>query len=296
MRKMLPLLLPVFVWTTFLGAQAYRQLYVGDQNIDRVYWADESAFDGRIIFCRGYFWSVRQEPEGIGWWTDYPGADHNFLVRLSELTTADVRFRTDDARIPFYVTVALDDPLLMKCPVLFMSDIGTAGFREGEVANLRRYLDKGGFVWVDDFWGTKAWQQYEDQIRRVLPSGTHPMRDLGPDHPVFHQQYRIEGGIWQQPHVNFWYLGCGISGEDANDGGYDYSHCHATSERGSDSKTPSIRGIFGPDGKLVVLSTHNTDIADGWEEEKPQWHEYLTEFSAKSYALGINIYLYALTH
>jgi len=42
--------------------------------------------------------------------------------------------------------------------------------------------------------------------------------------------------------------------------------------------------------------THNTDIADGWEEEKPENQAYIREFSARSYAIGVNIFLYALTH
>jgi hypothetical protein len=44
-----------------------------------------------------------------------------------------------------------------------------------------------------------------------------------------------------------------------------------------------------------VIATHNTDIADGWEREGEDWDFFYT-FSPKSYALGINIILYAMSH
>ena len=63
----------------------------------------------------------------------------------------------DPNRQPVHVVVRLDDPLLYRCPVLFMEDVGTIGLSEAEVVSLRNYLLKGGFLWVDDFWGTPAW-------------------------------------------------------------------------------------------------------------------------------------------
>jgi hypothetical protein len=46
----------------------------------------------------------------------------------------------------------------------------------------------------------------------------------------------------------------------------------------------------------MVLMTHNTDIADGWEKEREDY-EYFAEYSVKkSYPLGINIVVYAMTH
>jgi len=68
-----------------------------------------------------------------------------------------------------------------------------------------------------------------------------------------------------------------------------------TSERGSDSAVPHLRAIRDAQGRIVVLMSHNTDIADGWEREGED-EEFFFEFSPKAYALGINIILYALTH
>src|SRR3989442_2840964 len=112
-------------------------------------WAKHANFDGSFNYCRGFYSSDRREDGGMGWDTDYPGADNNFSVRLAELTL--VRVRLDAAGQPDYVVLRLTDPLLFHCPVLFMEDVGTAHFSDAEVASLRAYLLKGGFLMADDF-------------------------------------------------------------------------------------------------------------------------------------------------
>ena len=112
-------------------------------------WAARANFDGSFNYCRGFYSSSRPEAGGMGWWTDYPGADNNFSVRLAERTL--VRVRLDAARQPDNVVVRLTDPLLARCHMLFMEDVGTARFTDQEVEHLRAYLEKGGFLWVDDF-------------------------------------------------------------------------------------------------------------------------------------------------
>jgi len=72
----------------------------------------------------------------------------------------------------------LHQPEVFHCPILMMTEPGGAYFDEGEVANLRTYLLKGGFLWADDFWGEYAWSYWENQIRRVLPSGAYPIVTL----------------------------------------------------------------------------------------------------------------------
>jgi len=270
------------------------KLYIGPENPTDTRWATKADFDGSIIFCRGFYTSDRQEANGGGWWTDYPGGDNNFLVRLSELTETRVRFSKD--RIPFFVVVHLDDPLLFKCPILFMEDVGTVRFTDRQVEMLTRYFAQGGFLWVDDFWGSQAWEQWEYEIRRVLPSGTHPMFDIPTDHPIMHMLYEVPK-IHQQPTIGLWNTSC--SGDEF-DSDATVIPCldqrWPTSERGADSAEVHFRGIQDENGHLQVVMTHNTDIADGWEEEKPNNMAYIHEFSAKCYAIGVNIFLYALTH
>lgn len=257
-----------------------QRLYDGPPTSDGgklpIRWAQKSDFDGSILFCRGVYTSDRIEANGAGWITDHPGGDHNFLVRLSQLTEVRVRFAEVD-RIPFYVAIGLGDPLLAQCPILFMEDVGTLALEDGEVENLRHYLEAGGFLWVDDFWGTRAWDQFEQQIRLVLPSGLYPMVDIPPDHQILHQLYDAE--VVQIPNVGLFRETLGL----------------VTSERGTDSQEVHFRGIQDERGRLMVVATHNTDITDALEEEA-RFGPFQGLFSAKAYALAINIWLYALTH
>ena len=63
----------------------------------------------------------------------------------------------------------MTDDFVFQCPWLHLEDAGTAQFTEAEVAQLRLYLMKGGFIWADDSWGNFALSNWEEQIGRVLP-------------------------------------------------------------------------------------------------------------------------------
>ncbi len=130
------------------------------------------SFDGGFTFCRGMFTQVRRKPSGAGWTTDYPDADINFSIRLSELTKTHVGRRPDGE--PNHLTVRLTDDNLFNCPDLHMEDIGAAELSEDEVARLREYLLKGGFLWVDDYWGTRGVGLLGRTISRVLPPKEYP--------------------------------------------------------------------------------------------------------------------------
>ena len=53
-----------------------------------------------------------------------------------------------------------------------------------DAATLRDYLVKGGFLWVDDFWGPCAWDNWVSNISKVLPPGEYPIHDIPLDHPI----------------------------------------------------------------------------------------------------------------
>jgi hypothetical protein len=232
-------------------------------------------FDGWFNFCRGYFLSDRVEPGGQGWWTDYPAADVNFSIRLAELTKTRVsRTATDE---PNHVVVRLTDPDLFKCPFIEMEDVGTARFSDDEAARLREYLLKGGFLWVDDFWGEWAWSQWIEEIGRVLPRQSFPVRVVSPDHPIFRTFFDIKK-VPQIPSIAHW----------RRSGG-------GTSERGSQSAVPQMYAISDANGRIMVLMTHNTDISDAWEREGEE-RAFFYQFSPDGYAVGINVLMYAMTH
>ena len=148
----------------------------------------EASFeDGAFTHCKIMYRSVVREANGMGWSTDYPYAGINLMTRLSELTKTPISIDSDGN--PNYWVVRLTDDALFRCPFTMATDVGTLEFSEEEVSRLREYLLKGGFLWVDDFWGSAAWAQWSAQIRRVLPE--FPIEDVPPDHPLMHALYPI---------------------------------------------------------------------------------------------------------
>ena len=232
------------------------------------------SFDGGFNFCRILFRGNRFG-DGGGWGVDYPRADVNLTIRLSELTRTLIS--KDAAGEPNHLVVQLTDDELFQCPFVMMTEVGAAYFDDAEAARLREYLVKGGFLWADDFWGNYAWESWEAQIRKVLPSHDFPIVDLSPPHPLFRTQFDIER-VPQIPSINFW-MGSG--------GG--------TSERGADSAVPHARAIVDRGGRIMVLMTHNTDVGDSWEREADD-PDYFYHFAVDGYAVGINVVLYAMTH
>lgn len=230
-------------------------------------------YDGSFQFCRVVF---RQGyGDGGNWSVDFPRADENLSIRLSELTKTPVG---QDAGLPRHLLVSLREPeMLSHCPFIMMTEVGSLHLDEVEAANLRAYLQKGGFLWADDFWGEYAWEVFENQFRRVLPSQPYPIIDLPLEHPIF----TALGGVRripQIPSINFW----------GGPGG-------RTSERGPDSATPHARAILDNHGRVMVFITHNTDIGDAFEREGDS-RAYFVEFSVEGYALGVNVLLYAMSH
>jgi hypothetical protein len=236
---------------------------------------EKDSFDGSFNFCRGMYDSDRREAGGMGWWTDYPDADINFSIRLSELTKTKVSRQADGE--PNHLVVRLTDDALFNCPWLEMEDVGTMRLTEVEVRRLREYLLKGGFLYVDDFWGEYAWEQWTEEIGRVLDPRQYPIRDIPLDHQLFKTMFVINR-LPQIPSINHWMRSGG-----------------GTSERGEESAVPDIRGISDKHGRLMVVMTHDTDISDAWEREGED-PRYFYLFSPDGYAVGINVVMYALTH
>jgi hypothetical protein len=211
--------------------------------------------DGAFTICKLMYTSNRREANGFGWSTDYPYAGLNLMIRTSELTKTRIsKDRQGEAK---YWTVHLTDDAL------------------AEVTRLREYLLKGGFLWVDDFWGTRAWEQWADAMREVLPE--YPIFDIAADHPIRSTLFEVSD-VPQVPGINFW---------RASGGG--------TSERGPDSPHVNFRGIADDHGRLMVVMTHNSDIGDSMEREAED-PDFFAAFSPRGYQLTINMVLYDLTH
>lgn len=202
---------------------------------------------------------------GGKWRTDYPDADLNLSYRLKELTSLQVD--------PNGVIIRLTDEKLFDYPFIYIIEPGNLLFSDDEVMALRRYLTKGGFLMVDDFWGEDEWYNFAEQMKRVFPD--REPEEVPLDHEIFHIVYDLK----EKPQIPS--IGHFMSG--------------MTTER-ADARFAHYRGIFDDDGRMMAFICHNTDLGDGWEQEGVD-KRYFEKYSEPSaYPLGINIVTYALTH
>ncbi len=229
--------------------------------------------DGAFTICKLMYQSNGvYEAMGIGWATDYPYAAVNLATRLGELTKTEVS--VDKNGEPYRWVVRPTDDFLFKCPIVFASDVGTLMFTPEDAARVREWLLKGGFLWVDDFWGTPAWESWAREIGKALPE--YPIVDVPMNHPMLHTIYPVNA-IKQVTNIQNWLR----TGD--------------TRERGSDSPHADLRMIANDKGRVMVVMTHNTDFGDSWEREAEN-HEFFLEFSPAGYSLGIDVLVYAMMH
>ena len=232
-------------------------------------------YDGAFQFCRIAFRNA-SNGDGYGWYVDWPRADENLTFRLSELTTTIVSDK--GPRNYNHSVMNLTDAMtLSRCPFTMLTEPGGAFFDAAEARGLREYLERGGFLWADDFWGEYAWEHWLGELRKALPSGEFTVSDVPMDHPIFHVLYDVRE-FPQIPGIGFW----------VRSGG-------RTSERGQDSAVPHARAAFDSSGHMLVFMTHNTDFGDAFEREGDS-REYFEAFAGKGYAVGVNVILYAMTH
>ena len=208
---------------------------------------------------RGYYGS-----RGGSWATDYPRADQIFLSFIDRLLPNLDAFERE-------FVVDLFEPDLRRFPFLYALEVGRMSLSPPEIEGLRSYLLAGGFLVIDDFWGTREWQNFEYEIRQVLPE--YEIVDLEIDHPIFTTFYEIEE-IIQVPNV-----GNGVYGGQ-------------THER--DGYVPVVRGIHDENGRLMVIINWNTDLGDAWEwADNPR---YPLKYSTYAYEMGVNFIVYAMSH
>ncbi len=215
-------------------------------------------YDGRITFVR-LRWqrgSGGRRYWNSAWDHDYPRAEQNLSQILRELTLIDIR--EDGSRV-----LTLDDPELMKYPIAFMWEPGFWELTDTEAESFRAYLLKGGFAVFEDFDGPGQWAHFEEQMRRVLPSGRFVQLE---------DSTRIFDSFFA------------IADIDAI--------VHPMS-----GQRPTYLGIYednDPSKRLMVVANFDNDVPEYWE-----WSgRGLFPFSNtnEAYKLGVNYMIYGLTH
>jgi len=198
------------------------------------------------------------------WSVDFPKADRQFMIGIRRLVEHLDLYEYENP-------ILLTDPDLHRYPFLYAVEAGHMSLSEAEVEGLRDYLLTGGFLVLDDFWGSWEWANLELELERVLPG--MPVVDLEPDHPIFHAFYDVDRVV-QVPNVGLGRMG----GRTWENDGYQ----------------PSVRGIADDEGRLLVVINSNTDLGDAWEWAEDPY--YPLEFSTYAYKMGVNFIVYAMTH
>ena len=164
------------------------------------------------------------------------------------------------------------DPDLFKYPFLYVVEPGRGLFlTDVEAERLREYVDRGGFMIFDDFWGTVQWRNFAAQMAKIFPD--RQIEEIPKDHEIFHTFYDIDEFL-QVPNVSN-----GIRGGPTWQ---------------ADGYVPHLLGVFDEKRRLCIAISFNSDIGDAWEwMDHPQYPE---KYSGYAYRIGLNFIIYAMTH
>ena len=229
---------------------------------DAKYIKQDKTDTNQIVFAR-LIYNGRILAYYKNWYTDYPKGDEQLIMGIQRLTNLNIADRPR--------AVPLNDPDLFKYPFLYSSEVGQMVLTDQDAAIMREYLARGGFWMVDDFWGSFEMDNFEVQLRKILPGAE--IKNIPMDHPIFHSFYDIDK-IIQVPSLAY-----------TINGGITYEQ---------DGFVGECKGVFDDHGRLVIVINHNTDLGDAYEwADEPRYPNY---FSSFAYRVAINSILYALTH
>jgi hypothetical protein len=221
-------------------------------------------YDGRFTFVRvtydtapgGYWW------RGLPSWAHgYPLAEQNLMKIMNEVSYLGANDETIN-------TLTLDDPELFKYPVAYIIEVSWWTLTDRQAAALRAYLQKGGFLIVDDFkapgdFGSPGWEPFEANMQRVLPNVR--FYDMETNHPIFHSFFEIDD-------------------LDIVPQAYNYGK-------------PVFRGVYednDPSKRLQIIVNYNTDVSQFWEWSGTGLRPI--DQTNEAYKLGVNYIVYGLTH
>lgn len=192
---------------------------------------------------------ARIKYRGGGDWYNDPSS----LKNLAEFARQQVPIAIN----PEYDDVALGSSDLFQYPFAFLTGHGNVSINQAEASNLRKYLNNGGFLYVDDDYGLD--KHFREAIQQVYPD--EELVEIPFDHPIYHQVYDFPEGL---PKV----------------------HEH-------DGKPPQGFGLIR-NGRLVLFYTYESNLADGWAN--PDVHKDPAAIRRKALQMGTNILVYALTN
>lgn len=191
----------------------------------------------------------RVKYSGGGDWYNDRSSEVNLLKFIGTNTNIPVN--------PVYEFVDLKSSDIFNYPILFLTGHGNINLTKTEIENLRKYLELGGFLYVDDDYGIDTY--IRETMKEVLPE--NEFKEVPFNHGIYHIHYEFTDG---PPKI----------------------HEH-------DDKAPRGYGIF-LNGRLCVYYTVESNPSDGWAD--PEVHNDSPELRTESLKFGTNIIVWALTN
>ena len=198
---------------------------------------------------------------GNAWSTDYAEAEYHLMQGINRL------IRIDGQLIDYYGNggrlITLDNDRIFDYPWLYAVEVGQWHLNDSEAALLREYLDRGGFLLVDDFWGESEWSIFLNSMRRVFPD--RAIVELPDDHEITQIHFDIDERTQ-------------IPGRNGPRPG----------------TQPHWRAIFDDEGRVLVAINFNMDMGDAWEHADDP--SYPAEMTGLAYRFTMNYVVYSMTH
>lgn len=198
---------------------------------------------------------------GQSWQTDYADAEYHLMAGINRYLRVDgqsVEYDGQGGRL-----ITLDDDRLFDYPWVYAVEVGQWLLSDVEARLLREYLDRGGFLMVDDFWGEHEWSIFMASMRRIYPD--RKIIDLPEDHEIMHVHFDIDQRTQ-------------IPGRNGSRPG----------------TTPRWRAILDDNGRVVVAINFNMDMGDAWEHADDPY--YPAEMTILAYRFAVNYLVYSMTH
>lgn len=190
---------------------------------------------------------ARVQYRGGGDWYNDPSSLTNLIRFVNRNLNVNINSRYDD--------VSIGSRDVNRYPFLFLTGHGNITINATEATNIRRYLDNGGFLYIDDDYGLDAF--IRPVLKQIFPD--EEFIELPFSHPIFNQVYSFPQGL---PKI----------------------HEH-------DGKPPQGFAIFR-NGRMVVFYTYESNLADGWADQEV--HNLDESLRTESLQMGANILMYAL--
>jgi hypothetical protein len=202
---------------------------------------------------------------GTSWTQDYPRADRHFATAMQRLTRVNARSLEQPVNLD-------DGDDVYNWPWLAAGEMGDWLLTPPQAAKLRDFLLRGGFLYLDDFWGPSEWDRFEVSMKAVFPD--REIVEIDNADSIFHAVYDLSDRYQ-------------VLGQWALNGGRMY-------QQRVEGTVAQWKGIYDDHHRLMVAMSFNSDVGDSWEfADDPN---YPDKFSELGIRIGVNYVVYSLTH